>query len=80
MKVVGSEIEWERDKPLPAIGGSIAGTDRVAQLKSAGQVVGHARTNLAPRWPRWIERGRVLSRLITLHDHLRDLSRARRTH
>jgi hypothetical protein len=66
MQVVGSEIEWELDEALPAIRGSIAGTDREAELKSAGHVARHAPTNLAPDGPRWIERAFLLSRRITL--------------
>ncbi len=54
------------DEALPAIRGSIAGTHKEAELKSAGHVARHAPTNLAPAGPRWIERASVLSRLITL--------------
>jgi hypothetical protein len=79
IQVVGTEIEWELDDALPAIRGSIAGTDREAELKSAGHVVRHAPTNLAPGGPRWRERAPVVSRLIALYDHLRDFPRARHT-
>ena len=37
----------------------------------------HAPTNLELSGPRWIERAPVLSRLLTIYDHLRDFPRNR---
>lgn len=79
MQVVGTEIEWELDDALPAIRGAIAGTDREAELKSAGHLARHASSNLVPGGPRWVERAPVVLRPITLYDRLRDYPHARHT-
>ncbi len=71
-QVVGTEIEWELSVGLPEIKGSLTRSDREEEPKSAGHLLRHAPTNLDPAGPRWWERVPLISRLITLYDHLRD--------
>ena len=75
MQIVGTEIEWDLGVALPEIEGSLRRSHLDEQLKSADHVAKHAPTNLDPAGPRWRERAPVISRLITLYDHLRDLPR-----
>ena len=72
MQIVGTEIEWELGEALPEIKGTLEGTERVEDLKSASHLRKHAPTNLDPAGPRWWESSPGLSRLITLYDRLRD--------
>jgi hypothetical protein len=79
-RIVGTEIEWELGEAIPQIQhamGDEPGADD--QMKSAHYLQKHAPTNLEPSGPRWIERAPVISRLLTVYDHLRDfpLGRAR---
>lgn len=79
-RIVGTEIEWELGEAIPQIQhamGDMPGVDD--QMKSAHYLQKHAPTNLEPSGPRWIERAPVISRLLTVYDHLRDfpLGRAR---
>jgi hypothetical protein len=78
IQVVGTEIEWELDELLPALRGAFGRADRDVDLKSADHVRRHAPTNLDPNGPRWWERAPVVSRLITVYDHLRDFPTSRR--
>lgn len=68
------EIEWEHREAIPAI----RKTARSAplDLRRASYVLRHAPTRLSPAGPRWFERAPVLSRLVTIFDHLRDHPRA----
>ena len=77
MQIVGTEIEWELGEALPEIKGTLEGTERVEDLKSASHLRKHAPTNLDPAGPRWWESAPGLSRLITLYDRLRDFPRRR---
>jgi hypothetical protein len=77
-RIVGTEIEWELGEAIPQIQhamGDEPGADD--QMKSAHYLQKHAPTNLEPSGPRWIERAPVISRLLTVHDHLRDFPRGR---
>lgn len=78
IQVVGTEIEWELDEMLPALRGALGRPDRDVDMKSAEHIRRHAPTNLDPKGPRWWERAPVVSRLITVYDHLRDFPRSRR--
>jgi hypothetical protein len=71
---VEAEIEWECREGLPAI----READRATPLgfRSARYVVHHAPTRLSTSGPRWFERAPVVSRLLTIFDHLRDHPRA----
>jgi hypothetical protein len=75
MQIVGTEIEWELSEGVPALEGALRRTDRGGELHSAGRVAQHAPTTLDPEGPRWWERAPVISRLLTLYDHLRDFPR-----
>lgn len=77
-RIVGTEIEWELGEAIPQIQhamGEIPGADD--HMKSAQYLEKHAPTNLEPSGPRWTERAPVISRLLTIYDHLRDFPRAR---
>ncbi|HEY6473944.1 MAG TPA: hypothetical protein VIY26_13710 [Acidimicrobiales bacterium] len=75
---VGTEIEWELDEMLPALRGALGRSDQETDMKSADHIRRHAPTNLDPDGPRWWERAPVVSRFITVYDHLRDFPRSRR--
>jgi hypothetical protein len=76
IQLVGTEIEWELDEALPELKGSLRRSDREEDLKSATHIRRHAPINLNPRGPRWWERAPVISRLVTVYDHLREFPRA----
>ncbi len=81
MEIIGAEIEWELATALPDLKDALKATDREDELKSAAHLAVHAPTNLHPDGPRWWERAPVISRLITVYDHLRDFPReANRSH
>ena len=71
---VKSEINWELQESLP----TIRKAARAAPLgfKRARVVLHRAPTRLSPTGPRWYERAPVVSRLLTIFDHLRDHPRA----
>ena len=78
-RIVGTEIEWELEEAIPQIQHAIGDTPGAGdQMKSAQYLQKHAPTNLEPSGPRWIERAPVISRLLTVYDHLRDFPRSRR--
>ena len=68
------EIKWEMEEGLP----TIRRAARVTPLgfKRARVVLRHAPTRLSPTGSRWYERAPVVSRLLTIFDHLRDHPRA----
>jgi hypothetical protein len=72
LQIVGTEIEWELTDGIPAVRRALEAHDKVDDLKSADQVKRHAPTNLHPDGPRWYEQAPVLSRLLTIYNHLRD--------
>ena len=72
---VGTEIEWDLDVALPAVGAWLSGTGQDENLRSAKRVSKHAPTNLNATRPRWYERAAVISRILTIYDHLRDFPR-----
>ena len=76
-QIVGTEIEWELGEALPQIQHAIGHSDSDDAMKSARHVEKHAPTNLEPSGPRWVERAPVVSRLLTIYDHLRDFPRGR---
>jgi hypothetical protein len=75
IQVVGTEIEWDLGEAVPAVRGWLRHMES-ADLSSAEHVAKHAPTSLDPTGPRWYERAPMLSRLITVYDHLRDFPRA----
>lgn len=76
-QIVGTEIEWELDDAIPEIQHALASSDTDAAMKSARHVERHAPTSLEPSGPRWVERAPVVSRILTIYDHLRDFPRGR---
>ena len=77
-RIVGTEIEWELAEAIPQIQHAIGDTQSTDDhMKSAHSLQKHAPTNLEPSGPRWIERAPVISRLLTVYDHLRDFPRRR---
>jgi len=71
-----SEIEWELSHAIPTIRDTTNSVLRSESFHSADHTKQHAPTNLDPAGPRWYERVPVLSRLITVYDHMRDFPRA----
>jgi hypothetical protein len=78
IQVVGTEIEWDLAEAIPELEASLQHNHRQDELKSARHLRTHAPTNLDPRGPRWRERAPVISRLLTVYDHLRDFPKASR--
>jgi len=76
-QIVGTEIEWELGEAIPQIQHALSSSDTHAELKSARHVEKHAPTHLEPSGPRWVERAPVVSRFLTIYDHLRDFPRGR---
>jgi hypothetical protein len=78
IQTVGTEIEWDLGEAIPELSASLERDHREGELKSAEHLRKHAPTNLDPQGPRWRERAPVISRLLTVYDHLRDFPRASR--
>jgi transcriptional regulator with XRE-family HTH domain len=78
IQLIGTEIEWDLGEAIPELRASFQGTNREEELKSAGHLRKHAPTNLGPKGPRWRERAPVISRIITIYDHLRDFPKSSR--
>jgi hypothetical protein len=76
MQVVGTEIEWDLGEVIPTVRAWVHQTDSDDDLSSADHVTKHAPTSLHPVGPRWYERAPLVSRVITVYDHLRDFPRA----
>jgi hypothetical protein len=70
-----SEMQWELAQALPVVGAAMR-SGNLGHLHSARHVIRHAPTNLDPGGPRWHERAPVVSRVLTIYDHLRDFPRA----
>jgi hypothetical protein len=80
IQVVGTEIEWDLAEAIPELEASLQRSHRQDELKSAKHLRTHAPTKLDPRGPRWHERAPVISRLLTVYDHLRDFPKESRSH
>jgi hypothetical protein len=78
VQLVGTEIEWDLGEAIPELRASLEQSHREDELKSAGHVRRHAPTKLKPEGPRWYERAPVISRLLTVYDHLRDFPNSSR--
>jgi len=76
MQIVGSEIEWDLNEGIPAVRSALEQHGRMEDLQTASTLAKHAPTNLQPDGPRWYERAPVVSRAITLYDHLRDFPKS----
>jgi hypothetical protein len=73
-EIISPEIGWELTEAIPVLQRSLGG-ERVDMLRNARYVSKHAPTNIHPLGPRWYEHAPILSRLLTIYDHLRDFPR-----
>jgi hypothetical protein len=78
IQLVGTEIEWDLGEAIPELRASLADSHREDELKSARHLRKHAPTKLDPKGPRWRERAPVISRFLTIYDHLRDFPKSSR--
>jgi hypothetical protein len=76
--LISEEIEWELAEALPCLQRRLSPQDRARLFESAHYIRHHAPTHLHAPGPRWYERAPVVSRLLTVIDHLRDFPRAAR--
>jgi hypothetical protein len=75
---VDMEIDWELADAVPLIERTLSSRERDSLFYDARYVERHAPTRLSPSGPRWHERAPVVSRIVTIYDHLRDHPRADR--
>jgi hypothetical protein len=78
INAVGPEIDWELSDALPLIRRSLSAKDAAKLFSSARYMERHAPTTLNTSGPRWHEHAPVISRLVTIYDHLKDHPRAAR--
>jgi hypothetical protein len=78
IQLIGTEIEWDLGEAIPELRASFEDSHREQELKSARHLRKHAPTNLDPEGPRWRERAPVISRVLTVYDHLRDFPKSSR--
>jgi hypothetical protein len=69
---VTTEMDWELTEAIPLIRRSISLEDSASLFSSARYVQRHAPTKLNQRGPRWYEHVPVVSRVVTVFDHLND--------
>ena len=74
--VMNDQLRWELAEAIPAIRARVPEQQRAEVFRSARHLKRHAPTNLDPEGPRWRERARVVSRLLTIFDRLRDFPTA----
>lgn len=74
--VMHEQIRWEISEAIPAIRQQVPEAEQAEIFRSARHLKRHAPTNLDPEGPRWRERARIVSRLLTIFDHLRDFPTA----
>jgi short-subunit dehydrogenase len=70
------EIEWELSDAIPAMRKAIPEEDARKRFRSARYVRRHAPTFFSTRGPRWYEQAPVVSRLLTIYEHMNDFPRA----
>ena len=69
---VAPELNWELAEAIPLIRESLSTEDVVTLFCSARYAKRHAPTKLCVKGPQWYERAPIISRLVTVFDHLRD--------
>jgi hypothetical protein len=69
---VAPELDWELTEAIPFIRGSLSTEDVATLFRSARYAKRHAPTKLRIKGPRWYERAPIISRLVTVYDHLKD--------
>jgi hypothetical protein len=70
MAMAEMTIDWELDQAIPTIEKALDPRPGSAPFRSAHYVRVHAPTKLDPSGPRWYERAPVVSRVLTVWDHL----------
>ncbi len=78
IEAVDAEIDWELADAIPLIEETLSVKERGSLFSNARYVERHAPTRLSLAGPRWHERAPVISRMVTLYDHVRDHPRADR--
>lgn len=78
IEAVNTEIDWELAVAVPFIQRTLSASERRSLFDSARYIERHAPTTLSTSGPRWYEHLPVISRIVTLFDHLRDHPRADR--
>ena len=69
---VKPEMDWELAEAIPLIRRSLSEVDTANLFCSARFAKRHAPTRLSVKGPRWYERAPMISRLVTIYDHLKD--------
>lgn len=69
---IAPELDWELTEAIPLIRESLTSKDIDVQFRSARYAQRHAPTRLNVNGPQWYERDPVISRLLTVYDHLND--------
>jgi hypothetical protein len=76
--IVTPEIRWELGEAIPLIERTISSSRRSTLFHSARYIRKHAPAKVNPDGPKWYEHDRLVSRVLTVIDHLRDYPRANR--
>jgi len=71
-QMLSTQIAWELDEAIPTVRLGLSEVDRADMFHSARYVRRHALTNIDPKAPRWRERARVVSWILSIVDHLKD--------
>jgi hypothetical protein len=69
---IAPELDWELAEAIPLIRGSLSSEDAATLFCSARYAKRHAPTKLRVKGPWWYERTPIISRLVTVYDHLKD--------
>lgn len=78
MEIIRPDIEWDLEEGIPRVRSELGEEGCAEVFHDADHVARHAPTNLSPTGPAWWERAPVVSRLVTIVQHLRDYPRATR--
>jgi signal transduction histidine kinase len=66
-------IEWELTEGLPLAIKTLHSTKWIPGFKSAAYIRGHAPTKLNPAGPRWYEYAPIVSKIVTIWDHVLEI-------
>jgi hypothetical protein len=69
---VTPELDWELAEAIPLIRGSLSTEDVATMFCSARYAKRHAPTKLRVKGPQWYERAPMISRLVTVYDHIKE--------
>jgi len=73
MEMADETIDWELNDAIPLIEGWLVVSCSAPRFHGARYITNHAPTRLNPAGPRWYERAPVVSRFVTMYDHLMEL-------